>query len=141
MSLFSGRCLSLYGILAMGKYILCKVLLYALIFDTFCIGVSVLNILSLSLHKIVFGSAKSTPVKHRFSFLPLHSPFAIFTDRMMGHGNGVDGDYPGLVFVSGCVSDNFVCISACVTVINVMIGVGDMHSNYRTAEPQPKAIF
>lgn len=129
MSLFSGRCLSLYGILAMGKYILCKVLLYALIFDTFCIGVSILNILSLSLHKIVFGSAKSIPVKHRFSFLPLHPPFAIFTDRMMGHGNGVDGDYPGLVFVSGCVSDNFVCSSACVTVINVMIGVGDMHYN------------
>lgn len=68
MSLFSGRCLSLYGILAMGKYILCKVLLYALIFDTFCIGVSVLNILSLSLHKIGFGSAKSIPVKHRFPF-------------------------------------------------------------------------
>ena len=84
MSLFSGRCLSLYGILAMGKYILCKVLLYALIFDTFCIGVSILNILSLSLHKIGFGSVKSTPVKHRFPFLPLHSPFAIFTDRMMG---------------------------------------------------------
>lgn len=59
----------------------------------------------------------------------------------MGHGNGVDGDYPGHVFVSGCVSDNLVCSSACVTVINVMIGVGDMHYNYRTAEPQPKAIF
>lgn len=129
MSLFSGRCLSLYGILAICKYILCKVLLYALIFDTFCIGVSVLNILSLSLHKIGFGSAKSILVKHRFPFLPLHSPFAIFTDRMMGHGNGVDGDYPSLVFVSGCVSDNFVCVSACVTVINVMIGVGDMHYN------------
>ena len=82
-----------------------------------------------SLHKIGFGSAKSIPVKHRFPFLPLHSPFAIFTDRMMGHGNGVDGNYPGHVFVSGCVSDNFVCSSACVTVINVMIGVGDMHSN------------
>lgn len=120
MSLFSGRCLSLYGILAIGKYILCKVLLYALIFDTFCIGVSVLNILSLSLHKIVYGSAKSILVKHRFPFLPLHSPFAIFTDRMMGHGNGVDGNYPGHVFVSGCVSDNFVCSSACVTVINVI---------------------
>lgn len=120
MSLFSGRCLSLYGILAICKYILCKVLLYALIFDTFCIGVSVLNILSLSLHKIGFGSAKSILVKHRFPFLPLHSPFAIFTDRMMGHGNGVDGDYPGHVFVSGCVSDNLVCSSACVTVINVI---------------------
>lgn len=120
MSLFSGRCLSPYGILAMGKYILCKVLLYALIFDTFCIGVSILNILSLSLHKIGFGSAKSIPVKPRFPFLPLLSPFAIFTDRMMGHGNGVDGDYPGHVFVSGCVSDNFVCSSVCVTVINVI---------------------
>lgn len=75
-------------------------------FDTFCIGVFVLNILSLSLHKIVRGSAKTIQVKHRFPFLPLLSPFAIFADRM----TGAEMEWMESFFVLSSFSDVFLII-------------------------------
>lgn len=62
--------------------------------------------LLLSLHKIVRGSAKSIQVKHRFPFLPLLSPFAIFADRI----TGAEMEWMESFFVLASFSDVFLII-------------------------------